>query len=246
MTDLVPPLPESEKCAHRPVASVFHTVVLIFVLLAVSYNGAKSQHMSASKHGPSGIYIGTMVMEWVLVGYIIFGIRRRSSLGELIAGRWKTISDFVKDVVIAIAFWLAALMVLGAMGYMLGLSSKEAVETAKRQIGFLVPRNLVQLLLFWGVSATAGFCEEVIFRGYLQRQFTAWTSSAAAGLVLQALAFGASHAYEGPRRMALIAVYGAMFGGLALWRRSLRPGMISHALHDGWTGTLLYFFPQSL
>lgn len=40
--------------------------------------------------------------------------------------------------------------------------------------------------------------------------------------------------------MALIAVYGAMFGFLALWRRSLRPGMMAHAWHDSFEGILFF------
>jgi membrane protease YdiL (CAAX protease family) len=250
--------PEIDSGARRPLASPLHTIVLVLVLLAVSYNGSRSHHLGALKHGPGALYIGTIVMEWVLVGYIALGIRRRSSLRELIGGRWRTVADFLNDVLIAIGFWLVALVVLGAIGYALGLSKLDQVEAAKRQLGYILPRNTGQLLLFLCLSATAGFCEEIIFRGYLQRQFAAWTHlmsehrmslssdtrSAATGLVLQALVFGASHAYEGPRRMLLIAVYGAMFGALALWRRSLRPGMMGHALHDGWTGTVLYFFSR--
>ena len=86
------------------------------------------------------------------------------------------------------------------------------------------------------VSLTAGFCEELIYRGYLQRQFTALTHSVAGGIVLQAIAFALSHGYQGWRFVLLIAVLAAMLGLLANWRRSLRPGMIAHALQDGITG----------
>ena len=89
------------------------------------------------------------------------------------------------------------------------------------------------------MSATAGFCEEVIFRGYLQRQFGAMTGSVAAGIVLSAIAFGASHGYEGGARMVLLAIFGLMFGVLAVWRKSLRPGMIAHAWHDAFSGAVL-------
>ncbi|PYX43065.1 MAG: CPBP family intramembrane metalloprotease [Acidobacteria bacterium] len=71
-----------------------------------------------------------------------------------------------------------------------------------------------------------------MFRGYLQGQFTAWTGSAYAGLVLQALVFGLAHGYQGARLMTVIAVFGCLFGLLAQWRQSLRPGMIAHFLQD--------------
>jgi uncharacterized protein len=44
------------------------------------------------------------------------------------------------------------------------------------------------------VSTSAGICEEFVYRGYLQQQFAALTRSATGGLVLQAIAFGVSHA----------------------------------------------------
>ena len=58
-------------------------------------------------------------------------------------------------------------------------------------------------------------------------------------MLLSALIFGLSHAYEGQQRMILITVYGAMFGTLAILRKSLRPGMIAHAWHDTFQGALL-------
>jgi uncharacterized protein len=41
--------------------------------------------------------------------------------------------------------------------------------------------------------------------------------------------------------MLLIGVYGIMFGVLAHFRRSLRPGMMAHAFHDTFTGVMLRF-----
>jgi hypothetical protein len=38
--------------------------------------------------------------------------------------------------------------------------------------------------------------------------------------------------------MILIALYGAMFGILANWRGSVRPGMIAHAWNDSLNGVL--------
>jgi membrane protease YdiL (CAAX protease family) len=71
-----------------------------------------------------------------------------------------------------------------------------------------------------------------MYRGYLQRQFAAWTNIAWVAVIAQGMMFGASHAYEGGRRMVLIAIFGMMFGVVALIRKSLRPGMITHAGYD--------------
>ena len=88
------------------------------------------------------------------------------------------------------------------------------------------------------MSLTAGFCEELIFRGYLQRQFAALTNSVWAAIVLQGLSFGAAHGYQGWKLMVVIAVYGSLFGVLVQWRRSLRPGMMTHFIQDGLWGVV--------
>jgi membrane protease YdiL (CAAX protease family) len=56
------------------------------------------------------------------------------------------------------------------------------------------------------------------------------------GVLLSAAIFDACHLYQGAKAVVLIAVYGALFGVLAPWRKSIRPGMIMHALHDTVSG----------
>ena len=79
---------------------------------------------------------------------------------------------------------------------------------------------------------SAGICEEVVFRGYFQRQFAAFTKSKWIGLVLQATLFGIAHGYQGIGSCMLIVVFGLIFGATAMWRKSLRSGMIAHAATD--------------
>lgn len=184
-------------------------------------------------------YLWTMTWEWLLTGFVFLGIRKRVSLRELIGGRWNSIDDVMRDLGIAAAFWLVAASVLSFGAHLMHFDQGGRMEDMKRQLGFLVPGTTLELMAWCLLSATAGFCEEVIFRGYLQRQFGAMTRSVAAGIVLSAIVFGASHGYEGGARMVLLAIFGLMFGVLALWRKSLRPGMIAHAWHDAFSGAVL-------
>jgi membrane protease YdiL (CAAX protease family) len=79
---------------------------------------------------------------------------------------------------------------------------------------------------------SAGISEEIAFRGYFQRQFGALTGSKWAAVCLQAVLFGMGHGYQGVQAMVKIALFGALFGTLAIWRGSLRPGIMAHALGD--------------
>ena len=78
-----------------------------------------------------------------------------------------------------------------------------------------------------------------MFRGYLQRQFQALWGNPALAITAQAVIFGISHGYQGLRNVLVIAVFGALFGILAHWRRSLAPGMAAHA----WTDIVAGSFP---
>jgi membrane protease YdiL (CAAX protease family) len=156
-------------------------------------------------------------------------------LNEVTGTKWRSFPDFARDFGIAVAFWFVALMVLGATAVALHFRG------TKESVGFLAPRGLAQIALWIVVCVTAGFCEETIFRGYLQKQFIAWSGSAGVGLIASAAVFGACHIYQGVKPAIVITVYGLMFGILAQWRKSLRPGMITHALHDTVSGIAVSF-----
>ena len=63
--------------------------------------------------------------------------------------------------------------------------------------------------------------------------------SRAAGLILQGIAFGLAHGYQG-KAMLTIMVQGWVLGLLAYWRRSLRAGMLSHGVQDSPGGIVAF------
>lgn len=223
---------------NKRLAPWWHTAILIAILLLASVNGTRGKHpLEAGGKLPQ--YLWTMGWEWILVGFIWLGIRKRMSLRELIGGRWATLEDFLLDVVYAGAFWACAVFVLGVGAKLMHFDQAGKIEGMRKQLGFLIPVTKLELAAWFCVSTTAGICEEIIFRGYLQRQFAAIGDSMLVGVLLSAVVFGGSHGYEGASRMLLIGIYGLMFGLLAWWRKSLRAGMIAHAWHDALSGAVL-------
>ena len=227
-TAVAPP----DRTGHRIVAPLWHTLVVLFILLTLSL-------LSARSHSPSGLgqsrtrianYLTVMAVEWGVVAFIWFGIRIRGvQMRDLVGGAWPNWVAALRDLGITILFLVAANLVLALMGFLLRVAPNQAIRN-------IFPQGRTEIALYLVLALTAGICEEIIFRGYLQKQFAGITGSAGWGLVIQGIAFGAAHGYQGPKFMAIIAVYGCLFGLLALWRRSLRPGMMSHFLHDGIIG----------
>jgi hypothetical protein len=223
------------------VAGVLHTTVLLVILLG----GASMMYFSTSRmrsvEHPSRLafYLTTMVWEWLLTAYVLFGVRHhRTSLVEVTGARWNSAKDVFRDTGVALVFWLVALVVLGLTSTLLHFRG------SRESLSFLAPEGPAQILVWILVCVTAGFCEETIFRGYLQKQFIAWTDNAPVGVVLSAVIFGACHIYQGSKAVVVITVYGLLFGILAQRRKSLRPGMITHALHDTIGGLAVRFLPR--
>ncbi len=223
--------------AHSLVAPTWHTAVFVVVIFAFAALSAGSQHQIIERYGRVRMYLGTMGWEYLLVGYILWGARKKGKrLRDIVGGRWNSPESFLLDLGIAVGFWMLAAAVLALLSYALGLASASQISAAKKQIGPLLPRNAIELGLWIVLSATAGFCEEIMFRGYLQQQFRAFTHSTVVAILLQAMVFGVGHAYQGGRRIIVIGVYGALFGILAAVRKSLRPGMMAHTLQDSFSG----------
>ena len=102
------------------------------------------------------------------------------------------------------------------------------------------PQNALEASAFLAAALTPGFVEEFVFRGYLQRQLTALSGSVVIGSALQILLFVQGHYFQGLLRLIPVGVFGLLFTLVAVWRKSLRPGMIAHALGEGF-GPITFF-----
>jgi membrane protease YdiL (CAAX protease family) len=233
----------------RLIAPVWHTMLIVLVLVGYSFLSAMGStrvvgHATGSIPEKLRIaqYAFTIAFEFFLLFLVWIGLRlKRTRIRELIGGRWDTPEAFLLDVAIAAGFWIVAYMVLAAMSFALGMAKPSQLTETKKLAEMLAPHSVAGLGVFVLVSLVAGFVEEIIFRGYLQRQIGVLCGNIYVGLVLSAVIFGASHGYEGTRRMIVIFVFGMMFGFLALWRKSLRPGMMAHGWHDAFEGVVLFF-----
>jgi uncharacterized protein len=227
-------LPQSASDRYPRTAGLTHTILVLAALAGWAiWHKIFADHQSAAAN-PSHVrfYVVTLGYEWLLFILVVAGVRRSGASVLIVLGdHWHSARQVLREIGIAAGFWIVAWMLLWVFGWLLRPTALD------RNVSMLPDRGIE--LAFWiALSVTAGICEETIFRGYLQRQFMALTKSAPAGILFSAAAFGAVHAYQGFRMVILIALYGAMFGILAYWRGSVRPGMIAHAWQDSLNGVL--------
>jgi hypothetical protein len=203
-----PPSPEF-------IAPLWHTGLLVAIFVGLALGGALFQRHAGVDPGMLQqhsnmvpLYLSLLAMEWGLFMYV-----RKGARGVIV------------DIGLAFAIW--GLWSLIQVGW-----SRWSGPSNAASIQILLPRGTVEAALWIAVSVSAGICEELAFRGYFQRQFSVLSGSRWIALLVQAVLFGVSHGYQGVEACAKIALFGVLFGVLALWRGSLRPGMLAHAWGD--------------
>jgi hypothetical protein len=204
--------------------SSWRSVIIFTAVLAVIAVAANSA-THATEVNRLRVYVSAMAAEWGAIYYIRHVCRSRgSSLQVLIGGTWSLRCTAI-DVLIGAAFWVVVRLVLLGVHSLLN-------DTTANAANQLLPRTAVESIVWVFVSITAGICEELMFRGFLQRQILTLTGSAILAVSAQAIIFGATHGYQGWRSVVAIVVYGLLAGILAHWRRNLRPGIVAHAWQD--------------
>jgi len=225
--------PSSNIPEAGPVAPLWHTAVLVafFVLLAAAgtafADGSVPKQPAPAPTDHALLYLSLTAAEWGLLYYVWkAGLSRKGvRLRALIGGRWMKPRDVIVDVALAVGVWGLWEAVEAVWTHLAGPGSTLSVQS-------FLPRKPDEIAAWIGLSITAGICEEAVFRGYLLKQFTWMTNSRVIALILQAAIFGVAHGYQGLAACAHIAAYGGLFGVIALWRSSLRPGIMAHALTD--------------
>jgi membrane protease YdiL (CAAX protease family) len=228
----------SHPQAPPAIAPYWHTALLVGLQLSVALTGTLLQRASRSvvpvRVPPAtapriwALYLPLLVVNWSLVLYVCRLFRAHNALLSLLGRRWHSWRQVALDLLLALLVCVLVQSIEAFAARYLGTSP------AGRNVALaaLRPRTGAERLTWAFVALNVGVCEEIVYRGYLQTQFTALTGLASVGIVAQALLFGVAHAEQGLAAALRITVYGLCFGCLAHVRRSLLPSMASHVAID--------------
>jgi uncharacterized protein len=221
-----------------------HLFVLIFAVAEPAYSAAvwyprMRPKLAAGAEGVRArMYAYTMAEEWFFVLLVVLGWRHLdrpfADLGLAAPGGW--------------GFWAGAAVVLAAAGFLAWQTdrvrrSAEAQAQVQKQFDAasaeMIPRTGDERRWYVLVSLTAGFCEELLFRGYLIFYLSAWMPLWTAALASSAL-FGFAHAYLGVSGVVRAAGLGLVFAALYLISGTLWLPIVLHVVVDitsGLTGS---------
>jgi uncharacterized protein len=219
---------------HALLASRRHTLIFLAICLAVTVVSAMNANHGYPTSAPARsnqmvlLYLFLIGMEWLWVRFVHRGMQAHGrSLLEFIGRPWFTPRLLAGDL-------LYAALALG-FSYALFIGIDRVLQHSEPLTNPLlpaVPNGAAGIIVWIGLSLSAGICEEIVFRGYLQRQLAALSGSTSVAILGQAIVFGIAHGYEGVGAVIRIVVYGLAFGILAQWRGNIRAGMLAHVVWD--------------
>jgi membrane protease YdiL (CAAX protease family) len=179
------------------------------------------------------IYAFIILSEWAFVAALLW-ITNRHALTIVDLG------EYAGDVTLTLAVTLALLAVITFMAYFnfrqLRRSAPDKLEAEIGALKYFLPESKPEIAVFAGIAFTAGICEELLYRGWLQNLIAAGTGSVWAGLILGAVIFGCGHAYQGKSGMIQTGIIGLIFGGVFLLTGGLIAGQILHVSIDAVNG----------
>lgn len=214
--------------------SWFDHLFILFFTVVLPYHGWRSypRFVEIVKHDPKsarrGIYISNMIALWVLTSMVLlvwnFTERPVALLGLMpLTGMEALVSLSIVIALIAVAIiYYRTLMQLDR----------------KYQWTFvpeLLPRTRQELKLFLYLSVTAGFAEEILYRGYLMWYLLHFGNILFAVLFSSVL-FAVAHAYQGRNATLVIFPVGLLFALLYVYSGSLLAPILLHIAINSYAG----------
>jgi len=183
------------------------------------------------------LYRRLLVLEWGLVALVagVVAVAPEVTWGQL-GLRWPDRAPGALAVALGVA--VLAFLVLST-GVMRTSARRGSPETAGGPYGSpavvaLVPRTSVERRWFGFVAVTAGWCEEILYRGFFLAVVVAIVPGASdlALVLTSAVAFGIAHAYQGVAGVITTGVLGAVLGYLYVGTGTLLAPILVHAAID--------------
>jgi uncharacterized protein len=210
-------------------APPWHTRLLVALMLLVAGAGTALGHVAGPTAGIVAPVAGTyFALSIVNLGLLLYTCRiglERNILARLFSqGRYDG-ARLLADLACGAGAALALIGAESALQWLLGLPESVSAHA-------LLPHSAGEKLIWVLIATLVGFSEELVYRGYLQRQLAALAGWLPFGAVAQALLFGIAHGEQGGWAVARYAGYALGLGWLAIARKSLLPCVLGHVAVD--------------
>ena len=179
------------------------------------------------------LYVSTILFQWLAVAITAWRAWARGltfeQLGLVVHGRGR---------ILLVAIVGAA--TLGSLQWLnlrrMGRSSGKAREFMQALAERIFPQSRVELVFFLGLAATAGLCEEFLYRGFAMAALTRAGLPTWGVVLLSSVLFGLAHLYQGRGGLVSTLVIGTVFGTARIAYDGMIPVMFWHFAVDAVAG----------
>ena len=217
----------------QALAPLWHTRALVLLILAVAATGSVLGPQARALTAPASRLVGLYLPLWIVSVSLTFYVSRfgleRSIFVELFGSRAGRERDVLRNVAWALGLVISLLCVEKLLQNVVGLPDSAAAHA-------LAAQSPLEKSCWLGLAASVGFSEELVYRGYLQRQLAALSGQLGLGIALQAALFGIAHGEQGQWAVGRFAVYGLLFGWVAARRKTILPCVLAHVTLDVYAG----------
>jgi uncharacterized protein len=217
--------------------------ILILIVLAIVVPWRGAVRVRALMRRPMltsvdriALYASTIAFQWLATAIILWRATahgyRLADLGLALPSPWLTVT---------IGLALSALITLNQAASIRRLASLPSDKQGfMRALTLkLMPQNAPERLAFFALVTTVALCEELIYRGFIQRLFlNVSNGSIAISILGAAFFFSLAHLYQGRRGLVVTFLAGAIFSAVRAWTGTLIPTMAAHFVADLSVGLL--------
>ncbi len=224
------------SCGNMP----WDFVLILFVLgILLPWRGTvRLRRMLAAAELSSAdrisIYASTIAFQWAAAATVAWRALARDMPSAVLG---LVVPDAARVAFTSTVLTLVAVSVSIASLRRLARTRPEERGTLGVVVEKLMPRTPLELAAFAALAATAGLCEEFLYRGFVYAVFAEFTGgSAPAAIAISAAFFALAHLYQGARGLRTTFIVGVVFGAVREWTGSLLPVMTAHFAADLTTG----------
>lgn len=129
-----------------------------------------------------------------------------------------------------------------AVGLLLLVERFRAADaTARQRTALIAPRTAREYAAFCGIAVSAGFAEQLAYRGVLFSFFFWYTGALLTAALLAAIPFGLVHLFQGWRSALIVMVIALRDQILVALTGTLAFAIAIHIIHDVIAGTVLMY-----
>lgn len=226
----IPPSVSHDRKEDRalPVAQTLLLLILLlgYPLFSIGFDLAGAISTDEISSRTIQIYLPTLAIQLAII-FSLWVVMRRTGSGfsELGLGRsdMKS-SNIVAGLIFFVGAWLIMIILKSALSESGYVSDENLIN--------ILPTSAGERILWFFLAAGAALSEEIAFRGYVISRVRKITGTYWMGAVLGSVAFSTGHLYQGIAGVLLIFIYGMLFSGLYIARKSVLPCIVAHFLQD--------------